>query len=184
VIASTQGRPISPHDQVRVVDEDGNDVAVGEEGFLLTQGPYTIRGYYRAPAHNERSFTPDGFYRTGDLVKRTAAGNIIVTGRDKDQINRGGEKIAAEEIENYLLRHEAVHDAALVAVPDDYLGERSCAVIVKREGHQVKGLELKRFLRDLGLADFKLPDQIQFINVLPKTSVGKVDKKGLRALYS
>ncbi|EKO3454330.1 (2,3-dihydroxybenzoyl)adenylate synthase [Vibrio fluvialis] len=184
VVASTQGRPISPHDQVRVVDEDGRDVAVGEEGFLLTQGPYTIRGYYRAPAHNERSFTPDGFYRTGDLVKRTAEGNIIVTGRDKDQINRGGEKIAAEEIENYLLRHEAVHDAALVAVPDDYLGERSCAVIVKREGHQVKGLELKRFLRDLGLADFKLPDQIQFIDVLPKTSVGKVDKKGLRALYS
>lgn len=183
VIACTQGRPISPHDQVRVVDEDGHDVAPGEEGFLLTQGPYTIRGYYRAPAHNERSFTVDGFYRTGDLVTRTVDGNIIVTGRDKDQINRGGEKIAAEEIENYLLRHQAVHDAALVAVPDDYLGERSCAVVVTREGHHVKALELKRFLRDLGLADFKLPDQIQFIDVLPKTSVGKVDKKGLRALY-
>lgn len=184
IIASTQGRPISPHDQIRVVDEEGNDVAIGEEGFLLTQGPYTIRGYYRAPAHNEHSFTADGFYRTGDLVKRTAEGNIIVTGREKDQINRGGEKIAAEEVENYLLRHPAIHDVALIAIPDDYLGERSCAVVVTRSEHTIKALELKRFLRDLGVADFKIPDQIQFIDTLPKTSVGKVDKKSLRALYS
>lgn len=184
VIACTQGRPISAHDQVRVVDEYDQDVAVGEEGFLITQGPYTIRGYYRAPAHNERSFTSDGFYRTGDIVRRTEQGNITVTGRDKDQINRGGEKIAAEEIENYLLRHHAVHDVALIAIPDQYLGERSCAIVVKRDGHQVRALELKRFLRDLGVADYKLPDQVHFSDVLPKTSVGKVDKKGLRVLYS
>ncbi|UTV30751.1 (2,3-dihydroxybenzoyl)adenylate synthase [Photobacterium atrarenae] len=184
VITQTQGRPISPHDQIRVVDDAGQDVAIGEEGFLLTQGPYTIRGYYRAPAHNERSFNQDGFYRTGDIVKRTAEGNLIVTGRDKDQINRGGEKIAAEEIENQLLRHEGIHDAALIAIPDEYLGERSCAVIVTRPGIELRPIALKRFLRDLGIADYKIPDKIAFSEALPKTSVGKIDKKVLRATYA
>lgn len=183
VVFTTQGRPISPHDQVRIVDENDCDVNLGEEGFLLTQGPYTIRGYYRAPIHNERVFTTDGFYRTGDIVKRTVEGNIIVTGRDKDQINRGGEKIAAEEIENYLLRHESLHDVAIISVPDEYLGERSCAVVVIRTGSNVKALDLKYFLRSLGLADFKLPDRIYFVNELPKTPAGKVDKKKLRATY-
>ncbi|BCL72243.1 vibriobactin-specific 2,3-dihydroxybenzoate-AMP ligase [Vibrio nigripulchritudo] len=184
VIASTQGRPISKHDQVKVVDEDGNLVPTGEEGFLLTQGPYTIRGYYRAEEHNRRSFNQEGFYSTGDIVKLTEEGNIIVTGRDKDQINRGGEKIAAEEVENQLLRHDGVHDAALVAVPDDYLGERSCAVIVKAEGFEVNPIKLKYFLRDCGLADYKIPDLIKFVDSLPKTSVGKINKKKLREEYA
>ncbi|MDC0611222.1 (2,3-dihydroxybenzoyl)adenylate synthase [Vibrio sp.] len=184
VITQTQGRPISKLDQVRVVNELGEDVAQGEEGFLITQGPYTIRGYYNAPQHNARSFTEEGFYRTGDIVRRTEQGNIIVTGRDKDQINRGGEKIAAEEIENQLLRHDAVHDAALIAIPDDYLGERSCAVIVTASEQPIRPIEFKRFLRQQGLAEYKIPDQIQFIDELPKTPVGKIDKKKLRTLFS
>ncbi|SJL85124.1 (2,3-dihydroxybenzoyl)adenylate synthase [Vibrio palustris] len=184
VITQTQGRPISKLDQVRVVNEAGEDVAQGEEGFLITQGPYTIRGYYNAPQHNARSFTPEGFYRTGDIVRQTEQGNIIVTGRDKDQINRGGEKIAAEEIENQLLRHDAVHDAALIAIADDYLGEHSCAVIVMSSTQSIRPIELKRFLRQQSLAEFKIPDQIQFIDELPKTPVGKIDKKKLRTLFS
>ncbi|MDO6525105.1 (2,3-dihydroxybenzoyl)adenylate synthase [Motilimonas sp. 1_MG-2023] len=184
IIVSTQGRPISVHDQVKVVDEDGHPVAVGEEGFLLTQGPYTIRGYYQAPEHNQHSFDQQGFYRTGDIVKLTEDGNIIVTGRDKDQINRGGEKIAAEEVENQLLRHEGVHDAALIAIPDSYLGERSCAVIVKVAGVEVNPIKLKYFLRDNGLADYKIPDLIKFVDALPKTSVGKINKKQLREEYA
>ncbi|MFB9133624.1 (2,3-dihydroxybenzoyl)adenylate synthase [Vibrio olivae] len=183
VIFSTQGRPISPHDQVMVVDEDGQPVKPGEEGFLLTQGPYTIRGYYKAPKHNQRAFNQQGFYATGDIVKRTSQGNIIVTGRDKDQINRGGEKIAAEEVENQMLRHTAIHDAALVAMPDEYLGERSCAVVVLKPEQTLKPIALKRFLRDAGLADYKIPDQIQFVDLLPKTSVGKIDKKTLRQRF-
>ncbi|MBD1557629.1 (2,3-dihydroxybenzoyl)adenylate synthase [Vibrio sp. S9_S30] len=184
VITATQGRPISAHDQVKVVDEDGTPVPVGQEGFLLTQGPYTIRGYYRAEEHNRRSFDADGFYSTGDIVKLTEDGNLVVTGRDKDQINRGGEKIAAEEVENQLLRHDSVHDAALIAIPDEYLGERSCAVIVKAEGIEINPIKLKYFLRECGLADYKIPDLITFVDSLPKTSVGKIDKKTLRAKYA
>lgn len=184
VIATTQGRPISEHDQVKVVDENGEPVPIGTEGFLLTQGPYTIRGYYRATEHNRRSFDQQGFYHTGDIVKLTKDGNLIVTGRDKDQINRGGEKIAAEEVENQLLKHSGVHDAALIAIPDDYLGERSCAVIVQAEGVETNAIKLKYFLRDCGLADYKIPDLIKFVEQLPKTSVGKVNKKKLRENYA
>lgn len=184
VIATTQGRPMSAHDQIMVVDEQGYPVLPGEEGFLLTQGPYTIRGYYRAEQHNLRSFNAQGFYRTGDIVKLTAEGNMVVTGRDKDQINRGGEKIAAEEVENQLLLHPSVHDAALIAIADAYLGERSCAVVVLNTDESVPALTLKRFLHQAGLADYKIPDQIQFIAQLPKTSVGKIDKNALRLQFA
>ncbi|MBF9002467.1 (2,3-dihydroxybenzoyl)adenylate synthase [Vibrio nitrifigilis] len=184
MITETQGRPISAYDEVRIVDEQGNEVAQGEEGFLTVQGPYTIRGYYKSAYNNERSFTPEGFYRTGDIVRMTAEGNLVVTGRDKDQINRGGEKIAAEEIENQLLRHPLVHDAALIAIPDEYMGERSCAVIVLTGEADIRPQDMKTFLRDCGLADFKIPDHVEFIAALPKTPVGKIDKKKLRTIYS
>ncbi|UQA63140.1 (2,3-dihydroxybenzoyl)adenylate synthase [Polyangium aurulentum] len=179
VIVRTQGRPISPDDEVRIVDEDDRDVEAGQVGHLLTRGPYTIRGYYKAEAHNERAFTRDGFYRTGDLVRRTPSGDLVVEGRAKDQINRGGEKIAAEEIENHVLAHPAVRDVALVAMPDAFLGERSCAFVVARERPLTAG-ELTAFLRARGLAPYKIPDRIELFDDLPKTSVGKVDKKALR----
>jgi len=102
VVIATQGRPVSPDDEIRVVGEDGNDVAPGELGELVCRGPYTIRGYYRATEHNRVAFTDDGFYRTGDMVRRHPSGNLIVEGRRKDLINRGGEKISAEEIEILL----------------------------------------------------------------------------------
>lgn len=179
VIVATQGRPTSPDDEIRIVDEDDRDVAVGRVGHLLTRGPYTIRGYYKADAHNEKAFTRDGFYRTGDLVRRTPSGALVVEGRAKDQINRGGEKIAAEEIENHLLAHPAVRDVALVAMPDAFLGERSCAFVVARE-RAPEPRELSAFLRARGLAPYKIPDRIELTGDLPKTSVGKVDKKALR----
>lgn len=183
-IIHTQGRAMSSADEVRVVDEQGNDVPLGQEGYLITQGPYTIRGYYRAPEHNQRAFTDDGFYRTGDLVKMDAAGNLMVTGRDKDQINRGGEKIAAEEIENYLLAHPAIFDAALVAIADPYLGERSLAVVVLKEGQTLSAIGVKRCVRDMGVADYKIPDKVVFCDALPMTPVGKVDKKALRTQFA
>ncbi|MDC3954006.1 (2,3-dihydroxybenzoyl)adenylate synthase [Polyangium jinanense] len=179
VIIETQGRPISADDEVRVVDEDDRDVEVGQVGHLLTRGPYTIRGYYKAEAHNAKAFTRDGFYRTGDVVRRTPAGYLVVEGRAKDQINRGGEKIAAEEIENHLLAHPAVRDVALVAMPDAFLGERSCAVVVPRETPPAPR-ELTTFLRERGLAAYKIPDRIELTGDLPKTNVGKVDKQALR----
>ncbi|WP_086575020.1 (2,3-dihydroxybenzoyl)adenylate synthase, partial [Streptomyces alboverticillatus] len=181
-IVTTQGRPISPDDEIRVVDDEDNDLPTGETGHLLTRGPYTIRGYWRAPEHNAASFTADGFYRTGDVVRRTETGHIVVEGRAKDQINRGGEKVAAEEIENHILAHPAVHDVAVVSMPDDYLGERTCAYVVLREGAgPVKSVAVKKFVRERGLAAFKVPDRVEFVAAFPQTGIGKVSKKDLRA---
>ncbi|GAB3442359.1 (2,3-dihydroxybenzoyl)adenylate synthase [Streptomonospora sediminis] len=180
VVEHTQGRPISPDDEIRIVDSDGTEVAPGGLGELLTRGPYTIRGYYRAPEHNSAAFTPDGFYRTGDLVRRTPTGHIVVEGRAKDQINRGGEKIAPDEVEDHLLAHPGVHDAAVVAMPDRYLGERACAYVIAR-GQAPARAELLRFLRERGLAGYKIPDRVEFVPGFPATGVGKVSRRELRA---
>lgn len=181
IIVSCQGRPMSVADEIKVLNSSGEPVPVGSPGVLYTRGPYTIRGYYNAPKHNLSSFTEDGFYRTGDVVELTSEGYIKVVGRDKEQINRGGEKIAAQEIENHLLAHEQIHDAALIAIPDDFLGERSCAALVCLSPVP-KQIEIKRFLRSRGLADFKIPDRIIFVDTLPKTPVGKVNKNKLLEL--
>ncbi|MET9667998.1 (2,3-dihydroxybenzoyl)adenylate synthase [Streptomyces sp. NPDC006475] len=179
-VVTTQGRPISPDDEVRIVDEEDRDVPPGEAGHLLTRGPYTIRGYWRAPEHNARSFTPDGFYRTGDIARATPSGHLVVEGRAKDQINRGGEKIAAEEVENVILGHPAVHDVSVVSVPDDYLGERACAYVILRPGAELRPAALRRFVRDRGLAAYKVPDRVEFVEAFPSTAIGKVSKKDLR----
>ena len=178
-IVTTQGRPISADDEIRVVDDTDEPVPVGTTGHLLTRGPYTIRGYYNAPEHNSTAFTPDGFYRTGDIVRLTEHGYIVVEGRAKDQINRGGEKIAAEEVENHLIAHPAVLDAAVVSMPDKYLGERTCAFVVT-EGEAPKALALKKFLRERGLAEYKIPDKVQFVGAFPVTGVGKISRNELR----
>jgi 2,3-dihydroxybenzoate-AMP ligase len=180
VIVETQGRPCSEHDELRIVDEDGYEVAEGEAGELLTRGPYTIRGYYRADEHNARAFTPDGFYRTGDRVRMHPSGNLVVDGREKDLINRGGEKISAEEIENLMLAHPKVLEVAAVAMPDPALGERTCAYAVLRPGERLDLDELLAFLAQKKLARFKLPERLECVAALPLTNVGKVDKKNLR----
>ncbi|MFC9948447.1 (2,3-dihydroxybenzoyl)adenylate synthase [Streptomyces pratensis] len=181
-IVTTQGRPISPDDEILVVDDEDHEVVPGMTGHLLTRGPYTIRGYWNAPEHNARSFTDDGFYRTGDIVRVTTTGHLVVEGRAKDQINRGGEKIAAEEVENHILAHPSVHDANVVAEPDPYLGERVCAYVILRPGADpLKALAVKRFVRERGLAAYKIPDRVEFVDAFPQTGVGKVSKKDLRA---
>ncbi len=124
-ILTTQGTPMCPDDELWVADEQGNPLPVGETGRLMTRGPYTFRGYYQSPEHNAEAFDENGFYFSGDLISLTADGYVQVQGRQKDQINRGGEKIAAEEIENLLLRHPAVINAALVSMPDDLMGEKA-----------------------------------------------------------
>ncbi|GFE26453.1 (2,3-dihydroxybenzoyl)adenylate synthase [Streptomyces nigrescens] len=181
-VVTTQGRPISPDDEIRIVDDAGHEVEEGGFGHLLTRGPYTIRGYWRAPEHNATAFTEDGFYRTGDIVRRTATGHLVVEGRAKDQINRGGEKIAPEEVENIILAHPAVHDVCVVAVPDAYLGERTLAYVILRTGAEpLKSVALKRFVRARGIAAYKVPDLVEFVDAFPQTGIGKVSKKGLRS---
>ncbi|MDO5057393.1 MAG: AMP-binding protein [Lautropia sp.] len=179
-IIETQGRPISPDDEILIVDDQDQPVAAGASGNLLTRGPYTIRGYYNNPAANEASFTSDGYYRTGDIVRRTEAGYLIVQGRAGDHINRAGEKISAEEIENYLVAHPQVYDAAVVSVPDEYLGERSCAFIIAR-GERPRSVDIKRWMRGRGVADFKVPDQIVFLDSFASTAAMKLSRKALRA---
>ncbi|WP_010314813.1 (2,3-dihydroxybenzoyl)adenylate synthase [Saccharopolyspora spinosa] len=177
---TTQGVPLSPDDEIRVVDEQDNPVPDGEPGELLTRGPYTLRGYYRAAEHNARSFTPDGFYRTGDLVRRLPSGHLIVVGRVKDQINRGGEKIPSTEVEGHLLAHPAVKGAALVGQPDAVFGEVPVAFLVCH-GQSPTLREVTAFLKERGLAPYKLPTRLVLVEEFPHTAVGKIDKKALAA---
>jgi 2,3-dihydroxybenzoate-AMP ligase len=183
LVVSSQGLRISPDDEVRVVDDDGVDLPAGVPGNLLTRGPYTIRGYYCAPEVNERDFTLDGFYCTGDIVSRDERGYLTVTGRKKDQINRGGEKVSPEEIENLLLSHEAIHDASVVGVRDQVLGEKVKAFVVLREDvdpGSVSPFKLKKFLRQKGIAGFKIPDEFEIVDEFPETFVGKTSKRAQR----
>lgn len=181
IVVTTQGRPISPDDEVLVLDDDGNPVPEGEPGNLYARGPYTIRAYHDEPAANARSFTEDGFYRTGDVVRRLPGGYLEVRGRATDHINRAGEKISAEEVEDHLLAHPAVFDAAVVSVPDRFLGERSCAFVVPAEGEEIAPRDLKAFVRDRGIAEFKVPDQVILVPEFETTAVGKISRKALRA---
>ncbi|AWH25549.1 AMP-binding protein [Stenotrophomonas sp. YAU14D1_LEIMI4_1] len=180
LIVACQGRPISADDEVRVVDDHDQPVAEGEVGHLITRGPYTINGYHNDPVANSRAFTDDGFYRTGDRVQQLPGGYLVVQGRAGDHINRAGEKISAEEIEDHLLAHPAVFDAAVVSIPDEYLGERSCAFVIA-QGEPIKAPALKAWMRTRGLAAFKVPDQVLFVDSFDTTAVGKISRRELRA---
>jgi 2,3-dihydroxybenzoate-AMP ligase len=183
--AGSIGVPISALDEVRLYEPETEiEVAPGEPGELCVRGPYTIRGYYNAPERNEQAFTPDGFYRSGDIAihRQFADGrSYSLEGRVKDLINRGGEKINAEEIEIALMGHDSIIDVALVAMPDARLGERACAFVVLAPG--ADGLELDElcgFLEAAGLAKFKWPERVEIIELLPRTPIGKIAKAALR----
>ena len=175
----TAGRPVCDDDEILIVDEDRNSVPDGEVGELLVRGPYTLRGYYNVPEYNARAFTPDGFYCSGDLMRRHPSGNYIVEGRKKDLINRGGEKISAEEIENLILSHPAVLNVACVPMPDPVLGERMCAFVIPKPGRTLTLSELTGFLTEKGLAKFKLPERLELTDDLPLSKFGKVAKNVL-----
>ncbi|WP_310598879.1 AMP-binding protein [Desulfobulbus sp.] len=181
IVLHTQGRPLSPDDEIRIVDADGKEVAYGEAGELQVRGPYTIRGYYCAEAQNKSSFTEDGFYRSGDWVRITAEGNFIVEGRIKDIVNRAGEKIAAPEIEAMLKAHPDIQDAALVPLPDEHLGERSCAFVMAK-GATLDLPAIRTFMLAKGAARHKIPDQLELIDFWPLTGAGKIDKRKLVAM--
>lgn len=178
IVEHTQGRPLCAADELRVVDETGAEVPAGAEGELLVRGPYTINGYFAAEEINDRAFSPDGFYRSGDRVRRLAGGYLEVTGRVKDVINRGGETIAAADIEEHLLTHPSVQAVAAVPVPDDFLGERICAAIVFA-GAPVPLAELNAHLSERGAATHIRCDTLMTLHTLPTTAFGKIDKKAI-----
>ena len=175
----TCGRPVCADDEVRLVDDDGREVAPGEVGELTCRGPYTLRGYFGVPEYNARQFTPDGFYRSGDLMRQHPSGNYVVEGRKKDLINRGGEKISAEEIENLILMHPSVQNVACVPMPDPAMGEKTCAFVILRPGHTLTLQALVSFLLTKEIAKFKLPERLEIVSDFPVSTFGKVSKKAL-----
>lgn len=179
VLLETCGRPVCEDDEVKLIDDDGREVPDGEVGELACRGPYTLRGYYGVPEYNARQFTPDGFYRSGDLMRRHASGNYVVEGRKKDLINRGGEKISAEEVENLILMHPAVQNVACVPMPDAALGEKMCAYVIVRAGTSLTLPELVAFLQTHEIARFKLPERLEVVPDFPVSTFGKVSKKAL-----
>jgi non-ribosomal peptide synthetase component E (peptide arylation enzyme) len=182
---TTVGEPVSPHDQLRLLVPGGEkDAGEGEIGELCFRGPSTLRAYFGNPDATRRSFTSDGFFRTGDLVRLHDIGRthrFSFEGRLKDNIDRGGEKFGTEEVELLLASHPAIQEARVVGMPDQYLGERACAFIIPVPGHPIPTVpEVGTFLLERGLAKFKLPERIEVIDEMPVTQVGKLDRRALR----
>ena len=175
----SSGSPVCDADEIKVVDDEGFDVPDGEPGELLARGPYTIRGYFDAPEKNAEAFTSDGFYRMGDIVRKQGR-HVFAEGRKKDLINRGGEKISCEEVENLVFAHPKVKAVALVAMPDPVFGEKACAFVVPRPGETLAFDELIAFLKAQDIASFKLPERLEIVAEFPLSPVGKILKRALR----
>jgi non-ribosomal peptide synthetase component E (peptide arylation enzyme) len=181
----TSGAPLDPETEVKVLDpESERELPLGEVGELVFRGPYVVTAYFRAPEVNARSFTSDGFLRTGDYASAVEVDGVRhyrVVGRIKDNVVRGGEKFMASELEGILLTHPAIAQAAVIGMPDERLGERVCAYVVPSGEADVPDVPtLAAWLADLGVAKFKYPEHIEVIDALPVTAVGKVNKPRLR----
>ncbi|MFI6042515.1 (2,3-dihydroxybenzoyl)adenylate synthase [Nocardia sp. NPDC051321] len=174
----TQGRPLCSADELLVVDGTGQEVSPGAVGELWVRGPCVLRGYFDSAEYNSEVFTGDGFLRTGDLASFTPSGDLVVVGRSRDTVNRGGEKVPAQEVETHLQVHHAIRSVAVLAVPDDVMGERTCAVVIPA-GNPPALAELREFLVERGLAEYKLPDFLEIFDEFPLTPVGKVNKRAL-----
>jgi 2,3-dihydroxybenzoate-AMP ligase len=181
MILHSSGAPMCEDDEIKVLDEMDREVADGERGELVTRGPYTIHGYYNAAQINARAFTADGFYRMGDIVTKRGR-HVFAEGRRGDLINRGGEKISVDEVENLILRHPAIHGVALVAMPDPVFGERACAFVTLRPEATLSFQQLIQFLLEQNIAKFKLPERLEILPELPVSAAGKIMRRALREL--
>ncbi len=183
VLLESSGAPVSDRDEIKVVDDEDREVPDGTSGELLTRGPYTIRGYYDAPEKNREAFTADGFYRMGDIVRKRGR-HVYTEGRRKDLINRGGEKISCEEVENLIFAHPKVRSVVLVAMPDPVFGEKACACVIAKAGETLTFDELIAFLRGRQIASFKLPERLEVMDAFPISPVGKIMKRELREIVA
>lgn len=183
LLLESSGAPVCDLDEIKVVDDDGREVPDGEPGELIVRGPYTINGYYNAPEKNAEAFTADGFYRMGDIVRKR--GRYVYTeGRRKDLINRGGEKISCDEVENLIFGLPQVKDVSLVAMSDPVFGEKACACVVLRPGTRLDLQELVAHLRAQRIASFKLPERLEVMSAFPVSPVGKILKRQLRDMIA
>jgi acyl-coenzyme A synthetase/AMP-(fatty) acid ligase len=176
----TDGRPLDGI-RIRIVDDAGVELPAGREGNYELLSPTMFLGYLDRPDLTAEVFTADGWYKTGDLGIVDADGFLHVTGRVKDVINRGGEKIPVVEIENLLFTHPSVKDVAIVAMPDPRLGERACAFVVPADGARpLTFRELQEFLAAAGVSKYYWPERLEQIEALPRNPVGKIQKNLLR----
>jgi 2,3-dihydroxybenzoate-AMP ligase len=183
MLLTSSGVPVCEDDEIKVLDDDGKEVADGQPGELVTRGPYTIQGYYKAPEKQAEAFTPDGFYRMGDIVRKVGR-HVFTEGRRKDLINRGGEKISCEEVENLIFGHPKVKAVTLVAMPDPVFGEKACAFVIAKDGETLEFGELIAFLRSQKIASFKLPERLEVVSQFPLSPVGKILKRQLREMIA
>lgn len=174
------GKPIF-HSRMRIVDEDGRDVAAGETGELIIWGPHVCAGYWGNPEATAKALR-DGWFYTGDMARQDGDGYFYLAGRFKDMIISGGENVYAAEVEAVFLEHPAVGEAALIGLPDDKWGEVGMMVVVPRAGMRATAEELLAFCRGR-LARYKTPKQVVFTDALPYSPYGKVMKAELREKY-
>lgn len=162
--------------EVKILDDAGKEVAPGKEAEICIRGENVTKGYLNNPSANESSFTKDGFFRTGDQGKLDADGYVIITGRIKELINKGGEKISPIELDNVVSQHPAVSEAVSFAIEDEIYGQDIGLAIVIKEGQKLTASELKTWLSK-SLSAFKLPKKVFFTDVMPKTATGKVQRR-------
>ncbi|WP_256788767.1 AMP-binding protein [Frankia sp. AvcI1] len=177
--AATDGR-VMPGSEVRILDPAGHDLGPGEEGEIVTRGPEQFAGY-RDPALNATAFTADGWLRTGDIGRVDGNGYLTITDRIKDIIVRNGENVSSKEVEDLLMTHPAVAEAAAVAEPDDRTGERVCVFVLPRPGSVLDLDEVRAHFAAAGAARQKTPERLVLVTDLPRTAAGKVRKHELRA---
>jgi 2,3-dihydroxybenzoate-AMP ligase len=179
-ICTTVGKIDCPYAKFKIVDQNGQEVPVDHEGELITKGPNIFTGYFKSHEDNMMTFTEDGFFKTGDLAKIDRQGTIMITGRIKETILRGGETISAVGIERLISSHPNVADVAVIGMPDKALGERICAYVQLKEGTALPFEELITYLRNSGASVMQLPERVEFIERIPLTNIGKADKKALK----
>lgn len=177
---STIGRPY-PGSELKLIDASGKEVAKGEIGEIVIQGPTGASGLYKDPETTAKSWDKDGWYRTGDLAKWDNRGNLTIVGREKDMIIRGGQNIYPLEVETLLLTHPKVLNAAVVSIPDPIMGEKACACIVPQPGQEFTLQEMTAFLKTKRIAAYKLPEKLVLRDSLPYVGGLKLDRKALRA---
>lgn len=165
--------------EIKLVNPHGLSVQQGSEGEICVKGPALFLGYLNSQ-DSETSFDSDGFFHTGDIGIQTTEGALVFTGRIKDLINRGGEKISAKEVEDLLHGHPAIAEAAVVAMPHTRLGETLCAYVVFKKGHKATADQILERLKEAQVARQKLPEKIIVVDEFPKTASGKVKKDLLR----
>jgi acyl-CoA synthetase (AMP-forming)/AMP-acid ligase II len=178
-VCGTVGRPI-PEVESKVLDDNDRECPPGAVGEIASRGPSITIGYYNNADANARSFTPDGWFRTGDLGTFDERGMLRIVGRKKEMIIRGGANIYPREIEEVLYQHPDVMDAAVIGIPDARLGERTCACVVPRPGRSLDFNAIVEFLRPK-IATYKLPEVVEVMTDLPRTPTGKIQKEPLRA---